>query len=147
MINLEKQFVKGLQNLGEPLIFKLVGKLQNLQYMKLIEWPIFSNLLLSDLTSQGNPVTRGLSVRYNTILLIRSLFTDISTNANITTNITINITTNIITNITTNITIMFTSRDTLHALHARRASMAANSSRRKKSVAFGARPKKTSPQS
>merc|ERR550517_235534 len=69
VINLEKQFVKGLQNL--------------------------------DLTSQGNPVTRGLSVR----------------------------------------------RDTLHALHARRASMAANSSRRKKSVAFGARPKKTSPQS
>ena len=72
VINLEKQFVKGLQNLGEPLIFKLVGKLQNLQYMKLIEWPIFSNFLLSDLTSQGNPVTRGLSVRYDTILSIKS---------------------------------------------------------------------------
>merc|ERR1712083_756941 len=62
-INLEKQFVKGLQNL--------------------------------DLTSDGNPVTRGLSVR----------------------------------------------RDTLHALHARRASMAANSSRKKKSVAFGVKQK------
>ena len=72
VINLEKQFVKGLQNLGEPSIFKVVRKLQNLQYMILIEWPIFSNLLLSDLTSQGNPVTRGLSVRYDTILSIKS---------------------------------------------------------------------------
>merc|ERR1719204_1546727 len=61
VINLEKQFVKGLQNL--------------------------------DLTSQGNPLTRGLSVR----------------------------------------------RDTLHAMHARRASMAANSSRKKKSVDIGAK--------
>ena len=32
VINLEKQFVKGLQNLGEASIFKVVGKLQNLQY-------------------------------------------------------------------------------------------------------------------
>ena len=33
VINLEKQFVKGLQNLGEPSsILKVVGKLQNLQY-------------------------------------------------------------------------------------------------------------------
>ena len=30
VINLEKQFVKGLQNLGEASIFKVVGKLQNL---------------------------------------------------------------------------------------------------------------------
>jgi len=59
-INLEKQFVRGLQNLG-------------------------------DLTSQDNKLTRGLSVR----------------------------------------------RDTLHALSARRASMAANQSRKKKSVNFG----------
>jgi len=62
-INLEKQFVKGLQNLG-------------------------------DLTSQDNKLTRGLSVR----------------------------------------------RDTLHALHARRQSMAANSSRKKQSVSFGKPP-------
>ena len=58
--------------------------------MKLVVWLLFLIFLLSDLTSQGNPVTRGLSVRYDTILLIRSPFTDIFTNTNITINITTN---------------------------------------------------------
>ena len=61
VINLEKQFVKGLQSLGEPSMLKLVGMLQIGRVAFVFN--LSSRRILSDLTSQGNPVTRGLSVR------------------------------------------------------------------------------------
>ena len=58
-INLEKQFVKGLQNLGG----------------KNVNWRMdgfFMRFLFSDLTSQDNKLTRGLSVRYDPVKIFKS---------------------------------------------------------------------------
>ena len=70
-INLEKQFVKGLQNLGKSVMLVMDGTynfiLINIRnFMRIFfssDWISF--ILPSDLTSDGNPVTRGLSVRYD----------------------------------------------------------------------------------